>query len=115
MATFNEELFVFYAGEKKRLLTVSGQSTGMDVSLETDTLPFPKVCEGSQLTRKLQLENRGDMPARFRWQTPTFGQHFTIAPIEGVVPAGVPGRSRRNWHVHHVHDKTLLRRMHVCN
>jgi len=57
-------------------------------SLETDTLPFPKVCEGSQLTRKLQLENRGDMPARFRWQTGTFGQHFSVAPADGVVPAG---------------------------
>ena len=88
MAPFNEDLFVYYAGEKRKLLNVAGQSTGMDISLETDTLPFPKVCEGSQLTRKLQLENRGDMPARFRWQVPTFGQHFSISPVEGVVPAG---------------------------
>ena len=88
MAPFNEDLFVYYAGEKRKLLSVAGQSTGMDISLETDTLPFPKVCEGSQLTRKLQLENRGDMPARFRWQVPTFGQHFSISPVEGVVPAG---------------------------
>lgn len=49
------------------LLTISGQSTGMEISLGVDTLPFGTVCTGSQRTRRLGLENRGDLPARFRW------------------------------------------------
>lgn len=52
--------------ELRPLLAVSGQSTGMEIVLGVDTLPFGTVCAGSQRTQRLGLENRGDLPARFR-------------------------------------------------
>lgn len=68
MPSFTETLFVRAGAtsELSPLLSVSGQSTGMEVALGVDALPFGTVCTGSQRTQRLGLENRGDLPARFR-------------------------------------------------
>lgn len=70
MPSFTETLYVRAGStsELGALLTISGQSTGMEISLGVDTLPFGTVCTGSQRTQRLGLENRGDLPARFRWE-----------------------------------------------
>ena len=85
---FSEDLLVRYAGHEKKLLTVTGSATGMEVALETDTLPFGTVCTGSLVSKKLVLENSGDLPAHYHWQAASFGQHFSIAPLEGMVAPG---------------------------
>lgn len=68
MPSFTETLFVRAGAtsELSPLLSISGQSTGMEVALAVDALPFGTVCSGSQRTQRLGLENRGDLPARFR-------------------------------------------------
>lgn len=68
MPSFTETLYVRAGAtsELSTLLSISGQSTGMEVALGVDTLPFGTVCERSQCTQRLGLENRGDLPARFR-------------------------------------------------
>lgn len=68
MPSFTETLFVRAGAtsELSPLLSISGQSTGMEVALGVDALPFGTVCAGSQRTQRLGLENRGDLPARFR-------------------------------------------------
>lgn len=68
MPSFTETLYVRAGAtsELSALLSISGQSTGMEVALGVDTLPFGTVCAGSQRTQRLGLENRGDLPARFR-------------------------------------------------
>lgn len=68
MPAFTETLYVRAGAtsELRPMLSISGQSTGMDVALGVDTLPFGTVCAGSQRTQRLSLENRGDLPARFR-------------------------------------------------
>ncbi|CAN0162621.1 unnamed protein product, partial [Ectocarpus sp. 12 AP-2014] len=87
MPSFTETLFVRAGAtsELSSLLSISGQSTGMEVALAVDALPFGTVCSGSQRTQRLGLENRGDLPARFRWDEETFGPHFSASPIEGIV------------------------------
>lgn len=69
MPSFTETLFVRAGAtsDLSPLLSISGQSTGMEVALGVDALPFGTVCAGSQRTQRLGLENRGDLPARFRW------------------------------------------------
>ncbi|CAM9387230.1 unnamed protein product, partial [Sphacelaria rigidula] len=69
MPAFTETLYVRAGAtsESRPMLSISGQSTGMDVALGVDTLPFGTVCAGSQRTQRLSLENRGDLPARFRY------------------------------------------------
>jgi hydrocephalus-inducing protein len=84
-AQFSEDLLIEVAGHKKKLLTVSGACTGMEVALETDTLPFGSVCENSQLTRHLNMENTGDMVTKFQWDEKGFGPDFKISPVEGFL------------------------------
>ncbi len=52
-----------------------------------DTIGFGVVTVGSRLTRKLQLNNLGDIPARFHWDLTFCRPVFTIRPIKGVIPA----------------------------
>jgi hypothetical protein len=85
IAQFSEELMIEVAGHKKKLLTVSGACTGMEVSLETDTLPFGSVCENSQLTRHLNMENTGDVVTKFQWDEKGFEPDFKISPVEGFL------------------------------
>jgi hydrocephalus-inducing protein len=88
MPLFTEDLMVKYAGNEKVLLSISGSSSGMNVSFEQDTLPFGTVCTGSLLTKPLVLENNGDLVATYRWLPATFGNHFSITPLEGRVGPG---------------------------
>ena len=86
LVKFTEELLVRYAGETRKLLTMSGGATGFEVMLETDALPFGVVMAGSKRIRKLNFENTGDMPARCKWLDGTFGEHFSITPLDANVP-----------------------------
>lgn len=82
---FQKDIFVIIAGCRKKLLTLAGCCQGIEVTLETDTLSFGAVCLGSQLVRKVRLQNRGDIPCKFRWNTQEFAPDFAVAPSEGVV------------------------------
>lgn len=83
--SFQKDVVVNIAGCRKKLLVISGCCQGMEVSLETDMLSFGAVCLGSQLVRKVRLQNRGDMPAHFRWNPQELAPDFSISPTEGVV------------------------------
>ena len=85
---FSEDLLIRYAGQERKLLTVTGRATGLDVSLEQDTLPFGAVCAGSLVTKPLVLDNSGDSVAIFKWDVGSFGPHFRVSPLEGRVLAG---------------------------
>ncbi|OQR91449.1 hydrocephalus-inducing protein [Achlya hypogyna] len=82
---FEEELYVDVCGTKRKLLTLTGACQGMDVQFETETLSFGPVVYGSQLVRRLLLQNRGDLVAKFQWDLKRLGPDFAIAPSEGVV------------------------------
>jgi hydrocephalus-inducing protein len=56
--------------------------------LDTDSLPFGAVVEGSQNVKKLSLDNSGDLPITFQWVESTFGPHFSISPRSGKLTPG---------------------------
>ncbi|RHY53725.1 hypothetical protein DYB38_002829 [Aphanomyces astaci] len=82
---FQEELAMEVAGTRKKLVVLTGWGQGMDVQLETETLGFGSVVFGSQLIRKVLLQNRGDLVAKFAWDVKRLGADFTIVPVDGVV------------------------------
>lgn len=84
---FQKDIFLNIAGCRKKLLTLSGSCQGVEVALEVDTLSFGAVCIGSQLVRKVRLQNRGDVPCKFRWSLQQFAPDFWITPSEGIVAA----------------------------
>ena len=85
---FNEQVRIVVEGCEKKLCVISGSCHGMEVELEADTLPFGPVCLGSQLTRKLQVMNYGDILAKYRWDTARFSPDFSVHPTEGILPPG---------------------------
>ena len=76
---------VKYAGITRKLVTISGRGQGMEVSLDTDSLPFGNVVIRSAKVKKLVLENSGDMAIAFNWMEASFGKHFSISPLQGKV------------------------------
>jgi len=85
---FTEELMIRYAGITRKLLTVFGKAQGAEVSLDTDSLPFGVVVDGSRKMKKLSLENSGDLSLTFRWVESSFGPHFSISPLFGKLAPG---------------------------
>jgi hydrocephalus-inducing protein len=61
---------------------------GIEVNLDTDSLPFGIVVESSQKTKKVVLENTGDIPITFNWDEGTLGPHFVINPMQGKLASG---------------------------
>ena len=82
---FSEDIMVKYAGINRKLVTISGRGQGMEVSLDTDSLPFGNVVIRSAKVKKLVLENSGDMAIAFNWMEASFGKHFSISPLQGKV------------------------------
>ncbi|CAE7551801.1 Hydin, partial [Symbiodinium microadriaticum] len=61
---------------------------GAEVSLDTDSLPYGIVVLGSSKTKKLSLENTGDLSLTFQWSEASFGPHFSISPLYGKLAPG---------------------------
>ncbi|KAE9352056.1 Hydrocephalus-inducing protein [Phytophthora rubi] len=83
--SFQKDVFIRVGGSTKKLLTLSGCCQGIEVGLETDTLSYGAVCLGSQLVRKVRLQNRGDVATKFQWSVREFAPDFLVSPAEGVV------------------------------
>jgi len=85
IAPFLEVCNIEVAGSEQKLLTVSGAAQGMEVGFETDSLPFGPVCVNSQLLKRLQMKNTGDIAARYKWDSAAFQPHFSVEPKEGIL------------------------------
>jgi hydrocephalus-inducing protein len=88
VSQFNEDLMIRYAGMTRKLLSVAGKAQGIEAGLDTDSLPFGTVVEKSQKSKKLALENTGDLAITYQWMEGSFGPHFRISPIQGKVGPG---------------------------
>jgi hydrocephalus-inducing protein len=66
---FSEEILIDSHGTTKTLFIIQGACQGTDVRIENDTLPFGAVVQRSSTTRKIQLQNIGDIGAKFSWVT----------------------------------------------
>lgn len=89
MPHFSEDITAESCGMTHHLLTVNGSCQGISVQLENDTLPFGAVVQKSSTTRKLQLQNIGDIGTKFSWDLSKFWPDFSITPSEGYVSPGM--------------------------
>eukprot|EP00898_Chlorokybus_atmophyticus_P005824 jgi/Chlat1/6242/Chrsp44S05765 len=86
---FSEDLLVEVAGVSFPLLTMSGACLGIEVKLAGESLPFGTVVDGARATKRIQLENTGDVRTKFTWDVSSLAPHFSISPSDGyVVPNG---------------------------
>lgn len=88
ISQFNEDLLIRYAGVTRKLLSLAGKAQGVEISLDSDSLPFGVVVQDSQKVKKLTLENTGDISITFQWNESTFGKHFSISPLSGKLLPG---------------------------
>ena len=67
------------------LLRVGGTCHGVGLALESDQVPFGPVVLHSQLVKRLVLQNVGDIPCRYRFDSAKFAPDFSIHPVDGIV------------------------------
>jgi len=73
--------------EEHRLLYLQGSCHGMELKLMDDSVSFGRIVVGSSVTRQLQLNNLGDIGAKFVWNTSFCAPYFSIVPDKGFIPA----------------------------
>ena len=76
---FSEPVVVMVCGLPRPLLIVSGACVAMDLQLEMDQVAFGQAVLNSRITRRLMLQNLGDMPSRFNVQV-TLTLALALAP-----------------------------------
>lgn len=86
---FSEELSLESPGISRPIALIQGACQGIDIKLENDTLPFGAVVYKSATTRRMQLQNTGDIGARFKWDLIKFQPDFSVTPAEGYISPGM--------------------------
>lgn len=85
---FSEPVKLECLGFSEPLFVLTGSCQGLEVSLDTDHMPFGAVVQDSSSSRKMCLMNTGDIGAAFNWDTEAFGPEFSITPKEGYISSG---------------------------
>eukprot|EP00063_Salmo_salar_P029727 XP_014004562.1 PREDICTED: hydrocephalus-inducing protein homolog isoform X1 [Salmo salar] len=89
MAPFTSELQFECLGTVRPLLVLKGCCQGVEVKLDQDYLPFGAVAQRCKVTRRIIMQNTGDIGARFQWEMKRFGRDFSITPVEGYICPGM--------------------------
>jgi len=82
---FSEQLVLRVCGLPRPILILDGACIAMDLKLEMDQLTFGQVVLNSRITRRLMLQNLGDMPSAFRLDKSRFEPDFSVSPLEGYL------------------------------
>lgn len=77
------------AGMSQPIFVVTGSCQGIEISLDSDSVPFGAVVLGSRSTRKLIMHNTGDIGAAFTWNIEKFQPDFSISPVKGYISPGM--------------------------
>ncbi|KAJ3206444.1 hypothetical protein HDU82_004517 [Entophlyctis luteolus] len=86
---FEEEINIEAPGISRLLMNISGACQGIEVRLENDTLPFGAVVQKSCTTRRIQIQNTGDIGTKFHWDASKFAPDFSISSPEGYISPGM--------------------------
>lgn len=89
ISQFLEEILFEFSGNLRPLLFITGACQGVEVRLENDTLPFGAVVQKSLTSRRIQLQNVGDIGAKFSWETQMLHPNFSILPTDGYISPGM--------------------------
>ena len=86
---FSEEVTLECLGMTQPIFVVTGFCHGLEVSLDTARVPFGAVTQHSQSSRRILMNNSGDIGASFRWEVDKFKPDFSISPIDGYISPGM--------------------------
>ncbi|XP_014668502.1 PREDICTED: LOW QUALITY PROTEIN: hydrocephalus-inducing protein homolog [Priapulus caudatus] len=86
---FSEEVALESEGVYLPLFMLMGSCQGLEVGLDTASVPFGAVVLNSQSVRTVVMHNTGDIGTKFRWDTAGFGADFSIVPLTGYVSPGM--------------------------
>ncbi|KAL5467034.1 hypothetical protein EMCRGX_G031201 [Ephydatia muelleri] len=86
---FSEEVTLECQGFPQPLFIVTGSCQGLEITLDSDHVPFGAVVLKSQSERRVLMHNSGDIGARFHWDAEKFVPDFSITPVEGYISPGM--------------------------
>uniref|UniRef100_A0A7M4E0K5 HYDIN axonemal central pair apparatus protein n=1 Tax=Crocodylus porosus TaxID=8502 RepID=A0A7M4E0K5_CROPO len=86
---FTEEVMFECNGLARSLFMVRGCCQGIEVSLDQEHIPFGAVVQQSKASRRIIMQNTGDMGVKFKWDTKSFEPDFSISPMEGYISPGM--------------------------
>ncbi|BFI31149.1 hydrocephalus-inducing protein [Marchantia polymorpha subsp. ruderalis] len=112
IAPFDEPLVITAANTEVVLATVSGACVGTEVKLSTNLLAFGTVTLGSKYTRKIQVENCGDIGTAFAWDVCTHATECTFFPPEGYLAPHQVAVLEVSFHPTAVHPDIRIERIH---
>lgn len=93
---FSEPVKLECLGFSEPLFVLTGSCQGLEVSLDTDHIPFGAVVQDSFSSRKICMMNTGDIGASFSWNTEAFGPEFSVSPKEGFISSGKQVRAQKS-------------------
>ncbi|XP_069510876.1 hydrocephalus-inducing protein homolog [Ambystoma mexicanum] len=86
---FAEEVMLECAGMSRALFVLRGCCQGIEVSLDVEHVPFGAVVLHSVTTRRVIMQNTGDIGARFEWNLKQFQPDCSISPAQGYITPGM--------------------------
>uniref|UniRef100_A0A8C3T1C3 HYDIN axonemal central pair apparatus protein n=1 Tax=Chelydra serpentina TaxID=8475 RepID=A0A8C3T1C3_CHESE len=86
---FTEEVMLECMGLLRSFFVVRGCCQGIEVSLDQDHIPFGAVVQRSQASRRVLMQNTGDIGVRFKWDIKSFEPDFSISPVAGYISPGM--------------------------
>jgi len=86
MPQFSCEVMIHTMGTSRPGFVISGACHGVGMRLESDKMPFGSIILNSNVTKKLNLTNFGDVGCKFQW-IESYKPHFSISPAEGFIAA----------------------------
>jgi hydrocephalus-inducing protein len=101
--------------ETNRLLYLQGSCHGMELKLMDDSVTFGRIVVGSSVMRPLQLNNLGDIGAKFQWDTTFCQPYFSILPEKGFIPANDSTYFEVSFHPNVVDDYRFAIKCNVEN
>jgi P pilus assembly chaperone PapD len=82
---FSEVVVLRACGLQRPMFIASGSCVAMDLKLEMDQIAFGQVVLGSRVTRRVMLQNSGDLPSIFSMDPAQFAPDFTVSPWQGFL------------------------------
>ncbi|XP_042653703.1 LOW QUALITY PROTEIN: hydrocephalus-inducing protein homolog [Tyto alba] len=86
---FTEEVMLECDGLVRSLFMVRGSCQGVCVSLDPEHLSFGAVVQRSYTSRRLTMQNTGDIGVKFKWDVKSFKPDFSISPTKGYISPGM--------------------------
>ena len=86
---FTEEVVAECIGITQPIFAVTGSCQAVNVVLDMDYISFGLCTLQSRSTRRILMQNNGDIGAKFEWEKNRFGPNFSVAPLSGYLTPGM--------------------------